>query len=146
MDVSEEDRPLIQLAMQTRLPGPTSSVKELAEWVSLVANALVALYPTTKTDKDQMEIAHILLCIAKVQEVCPFTIDKGGLAFYDVVNKLRQSIDMNVASISRTVFARMCDLDTFHKTSHPEMDDWRKEAWMDLTHPFPRLQKRKRSE
>ena len=131
MQIADEDRPLVQRALDAPLPNRTD--EELATYLSLIGSALAVLLPTTHTDTDQMEVAEILRNLARVQELEPFTIEEDGCHMRTSLNKLRQSVDPAVASTARTVFARICDLEST-ADSRSELDDWRTSAWSSLSH------------
>ena len=122
MQVADDDRELIQHALELPLPTMSEDVA-LAEWLSVIGRALAALLPSVNTDSDQMEAAELLLHVARVQELNPFRIDEDSNEppLMTIVGKYRQSVDAKVASLSRTVFARLCDA--------ASADDRREDAW-----------------
>lgn len=135
MQVADHDRELVQRALEMSLPTSSDDVA-LAEWLTTIGSALSALLTSVHTDPDQMEAAELLLHVARVQELNPFRIDEdnGEPPFMDVIGKYRQAMDSKVASLSRTVFARLCDA----SCADDRRETWRKEVREDFRHWSPR--------
>lgn len=131
------DRQLVQTALETPPPVNSENEQELSSWLQLARDSLNVLLENSKENSDAIEALEIVRAIARLQETNPVKVEEdfGAPSLFEILKQLRQAKDMNLASVSRTVFARQCDLDTpVDNDPRQEIRSVRQEAWTDRRH------------